>query len=177
MDMERRASSLELRAKGRRLEGYAATFGTEARINDDFVETISVGAFRKTLAAASDVLALVDHDPTRVLARTRSSTLRLSEDSRGLAFDLDVPDTSYGRDILELVTRNDAGGMSFGFVVIEERWDGDHRILNSVDLKEVSVVSAFPAYSQTIVQARSRVQSFPRVVARRRFIDSLRIIR
>jgi uncharacterized protein len=175
MDMERRAASLELRAKGRRLSGYAATFGTEARIND-FVETISVGAFRKTLTSGTDVLALVDHDPHRVLARTRSSNLRLMEDSRGLEFDMTVPDTSYGRDILELVTRGDAGGMSFGFVAVEERWDGDHRILNSVDLKEISVVSAFPAYSQTIVQARSRPsqQLFARVAARRRFLESIR---
>lgn len=174
MDMERRGTSLELRAKGRRLSGYAATFGTEARIGKDFTETISVGAFRKTLASGSDVLALVDHNPCQVLARTRSSTLRLSEDSRGLHFDIDLPNTSYGRDVLELVERNDAGGMSFGFVAVDERWDGDHRVLYSVDLKEISVVSAFPAYSGTIVQARSRPQLFPRVAARRRLLDSLR---
>ncbi|MGY2906190.1 HK97 family phage prohead protease [Bradyrhizobium sp. URHC0002] len=175
MDMERRAASTELRAKGRRLSGYAATFGTEARIND-FTETISHGAFRKTLASGTDVLALVDHDPHRVLARTRSNNLRLMEDSRGLSFDLDVPDTSYGRDILELVTRGDCGGMSFGFVVVEERWDGDHRILNSVDLREISVVSSHPAYSNTTVQARSRPSPVlsSRVAARRRFLEIVR---
>ncbi|SFJ25623.1 HK97 family phage prohead protease [Bradyrhizobium sp. Gha] len=173
MTIERRAASLELRANGRRLSGYAATFGTEARIND-FTETISPGAFRKTLASGADVLALVDHDAGRVLARTKSSTLRLSEDNRGLAFDLDVPDTTYGRDILELVQRNDAGGMSFGFIASDERWDGDHRILNSVDLREISVVSAHPAYSQTVVQARARPRSFPLVAARRRFLDIVR---
>ena len=47
-----------------------------------------------SLESSSDVLALVDHDPSRVLARTRSGNLRLAEDKRGLAFDLDVPDTS-----------------------------------------------------------------------------------
>lgn len=174
MDMERRAASLELRAKGRRLSGYAATFGTEARIND-FMETVSHGAFRKTLASGTDVLALVDHNAHQVLARLRSGNLHLMEDSRGLEFDLTVPDTSYGRDILELVTRGDAGGMSFGFVAVEERWDGDHRMLNSVDLREISVVSAFPAYANTIVQARSRPSPVcSRVAARRRFIESIR---
>lgn len=171
--MERRAASLELRAIGRKLSGYAAVFGTEARIND-FTETISPGAFRHSLAAGKDILALVDHSAFRVLARTRSGTLRLNEDSRGLAFDCDVPDTSYGRDVLELVTRGDAGGMSFGFVVIDERWDGDHRELRSVDLKEISVVSAFPAYGETIVHARSRPRLFPRVAVRRRFIESIK---
>ena len=171
--MERRAAPLELRAQGRRLTGYAATYGTEARIND-FTETILPGAFRQTLAANKDVLALVDHDVGRVLARIRSKTLRLNEDSRGLQFDLDIPDTTYGRDVLELVTRGDAGGMSFGFIVIDERWDGDHRELRSVDLKEISVVSAFPAYGQTVVQARSRPRLLPRVAVRRRFLDIVR---
>lgn len=174
MDMERRAASVELRAKAGRLSGYAVTFGTEARIKD-FTETVSHGAFRKTLASGTDVLALVDHFAHQVLARTGSGNLQLMEDSRGLHFDLTVPNTSYGRDILELVERGDAGGMSFGFVAVEERWDGDHRTLASVDLKEISVVSAFPAYGNTIVQARSRPpQLFPRVAARRRFLDIVR---
>jgi HK97 family phage prohead protease len=77
--LERRAFAAELRAKGRRLEGYAATFGAEARIAD-FTETIAPGAFASTLAERADILALVDHDPGRVLARTRSGTLRLTED-------------------------------------------------------------------------------------------------
>lgn len=93
MTIEKRFQPAELRAKGRKLEGYAALFGTEAPIGGGLVETIVQGAFTSTLSERSDILALVDHDPTRVLARTRSGTLRLSEDTRGLAFDLDVPDT------------------------------------------------------------------------------------
>jgi len=171
--MERRATSVELRTQGRRLSGYAATFGTAAHIND-FTETILPGAFQKSLSAGKDVLGLVDHDPHRVLARTKSGTLRLSEDMRGLQFDLDLPDTSYARDILELVTRNDAGGMSFGFHVLEERWDGDHRELRSVDLCEISVVSSHPAYGETVVIARSRPKIlFARVAVRRRYLESI----
>jgi hypothetical protein len=89
-DIERRAFT-EIRATGRRLEGYAATFGAEARIGS-FVETIAPGAFRASLAG--DVLALMDHDGGKVLGRTKSGTLRLTEDSRGLAFSLDLPDTA-----------------------------------------------------------------------------------
>ena len=76
MNIEQRFSS-ELRAKGRKLEGYAAIFGTEARVSD-FREVIRPGAFKASLAG--DVLALADHDPAKVLARTRSGTLRLAED-------------------------------------------------------------------------------------------------
>jgi HK97 family phage prohead protease len=170
MNMERRAFAAELRAKGRRLEGYAATFGTEARIHD-FTETIIAGAFRDSLG--KDVVALVDHDATRMLARTKSKTLRLSEDSRGLLFDLDVPATTVGNDVLALAERNDLGGMSFGFIPVDEKWDGDRRELRSVDLKEISVVSAWPAYDGTIVQARSRPVLFPRVAVARRYLESL----
>lgn len=170
MSMERRAFAAELRAKGRRLEGYAATFGTEATIGD-YTETIVPGAFRNSLG--KDVLALVDHDASRVLARTKSKTLRLAEDSKGLAFDLDVPDTSAGRDVLALAERGDLGGMSFAFIPIEERWDGDRRELRSVDLKEISVVSAWPAYDKTIVQARNRPVLFPRVAVARRFLETV----
>src|SRR5690606_31412235 len=110
---ERRTLAVEIRAKGRRLEGYAATFNNPADIGGRFVETIAPGAFATSLRAKGDILALVDHDPGRVLARTRSGTLRLAEDARGLAFDLDVPDTSAGRDVLALAERGDLGGMSF----------------------------------------------------------------
>src|SRR5262245_50758679 len=117
---ERRAISAELRARGRRLEGYVATFGTRAQINE-FTETIAPGAFHHTLASNKDVLALVDHDISKLLARRKSGTLRLSEDSRGLAFDLDLPATSLANDLLALAERNDIGGMSFGFLAIDER--------------------------------------------------------
>ena len=159
--MEKRFQTTELRAKGRRLEGYAALFGSEARIGAGIVETIAPGAFTNALAQRADILALVDHDPTRVLARTRSGSLRLSEDTRGLSFDMDVPDTQAGRDVLTLAGRGDLGGMSFGFEARDEHSDGLRRELRVVDLFEISVVSAFPAYEGTIINARSLVRGVP----------------
>lgn len=152
--LERRYAT-ELRASGRRLEGYAATFSATADLGA-FRERISLGAFRDALSG--DVLALLDHDPGKVLGRSRSGTLRLSEDSRGLAFSLDVPDTQAGRDVLALAERGDLGGMSFGFKVPKggETWDGDTRTLNRIDLREISVVSAWPAYDGTEVALRAR---------------------
>lgn len=171
--MERRAAT-ELRAvAGRRLEGYAATFGTPAAIGG-FTETIRAGAFRASLASGADVLALVDHDPARLLARTASGTLRLTEDARGLAFVLDVPDTTLGRDVLALAERRDLGGMSFGFRVTDEAWPTrDQRELRTVDLVEVSIVHAHPAYAATSVQARARALGTADALARRRFLELL----
>lgn len=170
--VERRAVTAEVRAKGRRLEGYAAVFHSEARIAD-FVETIAPGAFAASLAERGDILALVDHDPGRVLARTKSGTLRLAEDTRGLAFDLDVPATTAGNDVLALAERGDLGGMSFAFSVKRDRWDGERRTLQAVDLHEISIVQSWPAYPDTLVQARSRPVMFPRVAVARRYLESL----
>lgn len=174
MTPERRSAPTEVRAKGRRLEGYAALFGQEARIGS-FSETIRAGAFAGTLAG--DVLALVDHDPGRMLARTKSGTLRLAEDTRGLGFDLDVPDTSHGRDVLALAERADLGGMSFGFSVPAggDHWEGDRRELRAVTLHEISVVLAWPAYEGTVVNARARASGAPvRLALASRFLDTVR---
>ncbi|TPG44231.1 HK97 family phage prohead protease [Roseomonas nepalensis] len=169
--MECRAAT-ELRAAGRRLEGYAAVFGAAAKIGA-FTETILPGAFRATLASRGDILALVDHDPGRLLARTGSGSLRLAEDSRGLHFSLDVPDTSLGRDILALAERRDLGGMSFTFRAKDEAWPArDRRELRAVELLEVSVVQAFPAYSATTVEARHRAAQGD-ALARQRFLETL----
>lgn len=151
--LERRYAT-EVRASGRRLEGYAATFNAEARIGS-FVETIAPGAFRSALDG--DVLALLDHDTGKVLGRTRSGTLRLAEDSRGLSFSVDLPDTAPGRDVLALAERGDLGGMSFGFQIPKggESWSGERRTLNVIGLREISVVSAWPAYPDTEIALRA----------------------
>ena len=172
-DGTERRGGVEVRAVGRRLEGHAAVFGVPARIGA-FTETIRPGAFRASLAGGTDVLALIDHDPSRLLGRTSSGSLRLSEDTRGLAFVIDVPDTQLGRDILALAERRDLGGMSFGFRVTDEAWPAkDRRELRAVDLVEISVVQAFPAYSQTSVTARARADAGRAALARRRFMETL----
>lgn len=170
---ERRAAT-ELRAvAGRKLTGYAAVFNTPASIGG-YTETVMPGAFRASLLnPRADVLALVDHDPGRLLARTASGTLRLAEDARGLAFELDLPDTTLGRDVLALAERRDLGGMSFGFRVVDEAWPtADRRELRAVQLVEVSVVHARPAYSATSVAARNAPTSNP-ARARRLILASL----
>ena len=172
-NIERRALPAEVRARGRRIEGYAAVFNVEARIGDRFSETIAAGAFGASIRSGRDILALVDHDAGRVLGRTRSGTLRLSEDTRGLAFEIDVPDTSLGRDLLALAERGDVGGMSFGFAATDEHWTGDRRELRAVDLIEVSAVLAFPAYDGTVISARTMQRPALRRDLARRYLDIL----
>ena len=147
----------QLSAAGRKLVGYAAIFNQETRIGP-FIETISPGAFSKALESGGDVVAMIDHDTGKVLGRTRTGTLRLSQDAKGLAFELDLPDTQLARDVLVLAERGDISEMSFGFLTPKngETWSGMKRTLKQIDLKEISIVSAWPAYSGTSVSARSK---------------------
>lgn len=155
-DLERR-STAGVTASGRKLSGYIARFDSEARIGT-FTETIKPGAFRASITSGRDILALADHDTSRVLGRTKSGTLELREDEAGLAFTLQLPDTQAGRDLAALAERGDLGGCSFGFTVPSggDAWNGDHRELRSVELHEVSIVQSWPAYPDTTVALRSR---------------------
>ena len=175
---ERRSAQLEIRAnpEQRRLKGYVATFGTEADLGS-FVEAIAPGAFSRSLSR--DVLGLVDHDYSKVLGRSKAGTLRLNEDDKGLAFELDLPNTTLATDLLENVRVGNVGGMSFAFETIKEQWRGKHRLLRDVLLHEVSVVQSFPAYEGTVVSiaARNRIPGKPssKLLFAQRKIDLLRI--
>ena len=144
-------------AESRTLTGYAAVFNSEADIGGYFREVIAPGAFADTLKD-SDVRALVDHDSGRLIGRKSNGTLRLSEDKRGLKVEIDLPDTSDGRDVAALVERGDMDGMSFGFMVTHDEWDETSdpptRTIHAVNLREVSAVT-FPAYDDTSLALRT----------------------
>lgn len=159
-DIEKRGGSLGVETRAvdgkRTLAGYAAVWNSDTTIGDYFIERIAPGAFSKALSG--DILALYDHDMGRVLGRTRSKTLRLSEDSHGLKVEIDVPDTSDGNDLWTLVERGDVAGMSFAFRPTKQEWDdtGDlpHRTIVEAELFEVTA-TASPAYPDTTLAARS----------------------
>jgi HK97 family phage prohead protease len=161
MTLERRAltSPPEVRASdaGKTAKGYAALFNTRADIGGYFTESIAPGAFAETIKN-SDIRALIDHDSGRVIGRSTAGTLRLKEDGTGLAVEVDLPDTTDGRDLAVQLERGDISGMSFGFRVTHDEWDesGDvpARTIHKVELFEVSAV-AFPAYDDTSIALRS----------------------
>lgn len=154
MSLERRFTT-GATVEGRQLIGLAAPFGSETRIAD-FREVIAPGAFARTLAENRDILALVDHDASRVLGRTRSGSLSLTETADGLEYRLSLPDTTTGNDLCALARRGDLGGVSMGFVATRDSWDGELRTLHEVELHEISIVQAHAAYPTTTVSLRSR---------------------
>lgn len=169
--MEKRGAEAP-RAQGRKLTGYAAVFNAPAQIAG-FTEVIRPGAFKESLTQGRDILALIDHKPTQILGRTKSGTLRLWEDEKGLAFEIDLPDTSQARDLLALAERGDLGGMSFGFIVPEggQSWKAHKtREIVKAELHEISVVKSWPAYAGTSVEARSKT---PKLNRARRFMETI----
>lgn len=153
------AAPIEVRADSRTATGYAAVYNSIADIGGYFNEQIAPGAFDGTLGG--DVRALFNHDTAHVLGRTIAGTLRLASDDRGLAVEIDMPDTAMARDLAVSMTRGDISGMSFGFNVTKQTWDESGpvilRTIESVELFEVSIVT-FPAYDATDVAVRSLEQ-------------------
>ena len=143
----------------RKIRGYAIVFHSLSQNLGGFREIIMPSAVDRTLTEALDVRALVDHDSGKVIGRTRSGTLVLRKDKKGLKVEIDPADTSYGRDILEVVKRGDVSGMSFAFRTLTDEWrmeDGETiREVHDMTISEVSIVS-FPAYQQTSVEVAQR---------------------
>jgi len=155
-------NEFELRAgptgDGMSFTGYAAVFNSDSEPLP-FIERIAQGAFKKSLKSRMPIKMYMNHDSSMLLASTRSKTLRLQEDSKGLLVEADLPDTTVGRDLSVLMKRGDVDSMSFGFSVPTggDKWsdDGMSRELRQVRLHEVSVVTGFPAYTATSASVRS----------------------
>jgi HK97 family phage prohead protease len=139
------------------IEGYFAVFGRETELWPGAYEEIAPGAFDNTLG--NDIRALINHDTTLVLGRTKANTLELKTDNYGLWGRVKInPNDTDAMNIYERVKRGDVDQCSFGFNIIEEEtdWRDDGTVkwtIKEVRLFEVSPCT-FPAYEQTGIQAR-----------------------
>lgn len=152
------------RAEGEDLyiEGYFAVFNSSYPVFDGVEEQIAPGAFSDTLGG--DIRALINHDPRLVMGRTKSGTLTLREDARGLWGSIRINQQDV--DAMNQYRRSQRGDVdqgSFGFYIEAETRevleDGTVRYtITKVRLLEVSVVT-FPAYEETSVSARGRQEA------------------
>jgi len=141
---------------GMTISGYAAVFDSPSEPLP-FIERIAPGAFTRSLKSRNEIKLLWNHDSGEPMASLRGGSLRLWEDSRGLAYEATLANTTRGRDVAELIRSKVIDAMSFGFNVIKDSWDErGNRTLESVRIHEISVVS-YPAYTATAgtVQVRS----------------------
>lgn len=151
-------SEVDTRTAGenrRLIVGYAYKFNARSQNLGGFREEILPGAGAESILR-DDVRALVNHDANRILGRNRAGTLRLSEDSTGLEYEIDADERqSYVRDLLVALERGDVTQSSFGFRVAPdgEDWVQDEdefplRRIRRMSLFDVSPVT-YPAYLST----------------------------
>lgn len=154
----------------RTIEGYASVFSEDYtcicdRWGDKFYERIVKGAFVKSIANENDKFFLIDHDYTRVVARS-GVNMELREDEKGLYVKADLPNTTEANDLLEMVRSRLIQGMSFGFSIVKDkvRWDDEYtmyRDIEEVELYEVTATTQ-PCYADTeinISESRSKLQN------------------
>lgn len=149
-----------------RVGGHAAVWDKPAWIGPPkygFSERFSTGAFSKTISDGADVRYLFNHNPDHILARTKSGTLSLSENSTGLNVEAILAPTTVGRDLAILMDRGDVNQMSVGMQVLQDKWeevrgsDGNSyelRTITEAKLFDVSAVT-YPAYEETDAGLRS----------------------
>jgi HK97 family phage prohead protease len=150
-------SNLEVRSEGNgnTLVGYAAIFDSPSEPMP-FTEYVKRGAFSKTINDGADVRLLIDHEGVP-LARSKSGTLVLEEDDKGLRVEAELdPNNPDAARIMSAMKRGDLNQMSFAFRTIKDSWNTDRSVreLREVQLFDVSVVT-FPAYEETVAELRS----------------------
>lgn len=138
--------------------GYFVVFNSWTKLWDGYYEQVSPKAFENI--DLTDIRALINHNDGLVLGRTKSNTLTLRVDDKGLYGEIKVnPNDQDAVNLYERVKRGDVDQCSFGFQITEEEWEdtdeGYRSTITGVKLFEVSVVT-FPAYEDTSVSARSK---------------------
>ena len=152
------ASELRIEnAESREVVGYGSVFNSLSENLGGFRELISKNAFDEVLE--NDVRALFNHDSNYILGRTTANTLKLSVDERGLRYSVNIPETTYGNDLMVSLDRGDITQNSFGFIVEEDDWSQDEegntiRTIKKVSrLLDVSLVT-YPAYPEATIAQR-----------------------
>lgn len=147
------------------LAGYAAVYNKRSRDLGGFIEQIASTAFAKSLKDGADVVARYNHRDEGLLGRVSSGTLRLGgsiaghDVKVGLPYEVDLPDTTTGRDLAVLAKRGDVYQSSFAFQTVKDQWDETDdgyplRTLVEVKLIDVAPVND-PAYPDATVGIRS----------------------
>lgn len=169
MNKEFRQIRLDSNEEARTISGYAAVFNSES--NDlGFYETIAPGAITEDTIIRSDVVATLNHDPEKVLARSKygKGTLQLNVDDRGLHYEYEAPNTTLGNDLREMLKRGDIDAASFAFTVSQDegaqKWekrDGKYyRTIYKID-KLFDVAAVYhPAYSTASTELRAQQEAY-----------------
>jgi HK97 family phage prohead protease len=162
MVLHRFSKDVEIRVdtEKNKIGGYAVLYNVDTTIGNWYIERIAPGACTKTIME-NDIRCYFNHDPSLILGRKSSKTLRISEDSRGVSFECDLPNTDYAGNLRESISRGDVSGCSFSFRSIKEEYqwakmksEMDRITLREIKLYELGPVTV-PQYESTTVGLRN----------------------
>lgn len=152
--------------KGPGLVGYGSVSGVVSTIEgwfSDWDEEVAPGAWAKTISEG-DIRSMFNHNTDRLLGRTKSKTLTLSEDDTGLRYEVSINNADpNAMSVHAQVERGDVDGSSVWFRILREVWtypdktnslERPHRLIQEARLFETGPV-VFPAFEQTSVAART----------------------
>jgi HK97 family phage prohead protease len=150
------------------VEGYAIVFNQQSRKLYDkatkkvFTEVIDPRAITNAFLADQDIKMLYNHSNDMLLARSTFGigTLQYEVDEYGVKYRFEMPNTSVGNDVLELIRRGDVFGCSFAFSyakdgVRDEKKNGQNyrTVIQMASISDFSIV-VDPAYLGTYVSTR-----------------------
>lgn len=152
---------VEIRNNKILIDGYVNAVERESKVLYDtrgqFIEKIRAGVFQRALEKAENVRVLLDHEPDRELADTKSGKARLVEDNIGLRATVEIDDP----EVIQKAKENKLRGWSFGFLCNKEDRTTDEdgiekRTVRDLDLLEVSIIDdrKSPAYLGTSIEVR-----------------------
>lgn len=156
------ALKVEKRNGSVHISGYVCAVGRDSRLlpptktdgrTKDFYEQIAPGTFTRALEKNHNVILKLNHSDI-ITSQSDNSTFTLREDNIGLYAELETDNQQIWDNVDRLT------GWSFGFTHPVDSWtvadDGnDRRILQDLDLQEISVLTVTPAYVGTSIEVRS----------------------
>lgn len=165
MTIEKRAFPFEMRMEtaedgNAKVTGAGAVYNKRSLDLGGFVEIIREGAFTRSLEEGREIKSYFNHDPNQVLGTTESDPpLNIEDGKRGLNYEVEIPDTSYGRDLRENLKRKNVKGSSFQFKTIEDNWYKDDEGVTVRELVEATLFEVGPVSDPAYLVANSELRT------------------
>ena len=141
-----------------KIGGYGAVFNKTYKVHG-FKERVAPGAFTKTLAEQPDVLGMFNHSPNHLLGRTSSGTMDVSQDEKGLAYEIRASKrSSVANDVVDAIERGDVNGSSMAFFVHREEWEEKDGKPQVRTIKEIELIETGPVVMPASSATSSKIQ-------------------
>lgn len=153
-------------AGNRTIKGTAIVFERWQKVGkSNFSELVR----RNAVAKDANIRALINHDPEKYLGSVDKNSLKITQSITGLDFELRVPKTSNGNDLLAIL-ENEGGELptSIGFNLLGSEFedqksnhdDAVNRTYSKIDLREISLlVGQEPAWQGVSASNRSQKEA------------------